>query len=410
MTKYTQRFKQQVLDFYHQNGKNRSLTRQYFQLPQSTLARWIAKFNHNGINGLAVLGKKRCYSVEFKLKVIQAIKKGQCSAEAACFRFDIPSSGIISQWLQIFEKQGIDGLLLKPKGRPSMKLNSPKMPPTPKTEEERLRYRILELEAENANAKKVAGTQPTKNAEKAVIVNALRSRFPLELLLRLIGLARSSFFYHLKPKSDKNVAISQKIEEIYRKNDENYGYRRITLELRKYLIINHKRVQAIMQRLGLKGKSKQKKYRSYQGKVGHIADNLLQRDFTATMPNEKWVTDITEFKCAEGKVYLSPIKDLFNNEKGWQYQMMGYREILKKHGITQSMSRKGNCLDNGAMESFFGRLKTECYFGKRFETFEQLEKVIHEYIHYYNNECIQVKLKGLSPVEYRTQSLNEIRI
>ncbi|WP_115615541.1 IS3 family transposase [Avibacterium paragallinarum] len=446
MTKYTQRFKQQVLDFYHQNGKNRSLTRQYFQLPQSTLARWIAKFNHNGINGLAVLGKKRCYSVEFKLKVIQAIKKGQCSAEAACFRFDIPSSGIISQWLQRFEKQGIDGLLLKPKGRPSMKLNSPKMPPTPKTEEERLRYRILELEAENANAKKVAGTQPTKNAEKAVIVNALRSRFPLELLLRLIGLARSSFFYHLKPKSDKNVAISQKIEEIYRKNDENYGYRRITLELRKYLIINHKRVLAIMQRLGLKGKNKQKKYRSYQGKVGHIADNLLQRDFTATMPNEKWVTDITEFKCAEGKVYLSPIKDLFNNEiiaydvarspsfeqitrmltqavnrlagekpilhsdQGWQYQMMGYREILKKHGITQSMSRKGNCLDNGAMESFFGRLKTECYFGKRFETFEQLEKVIHEYIHYYNNERIQVKLKGLSPVEYRTQSLNEIRI
>ncbi|VEB22154.1 Integrase core domain [Avibacterium volantium] len=197
-----------------------------------------------------------------------------------------------------------------------------------------------------------------------------------------------------------------------------------------------------MQRLGLKGKSKQRKYRSYQGKVGQIADNLLQRDFTATMPNEKWVTDITEFKCAEGKVYLSPIKDLFNNEiiaydvarspnfeqitrmltqavnrlagekpilhsdQGWQYQMMGYQEILKKHGIKQSMSRKGNCLDNGAMESFFGRLKTECYFGKRFETFEQLEKVIHEYIHYYNNERIQVKLKGLSPVEYRTQSLN----
>ncbi len=257
MTKYTQRFKQQVLDFYHQNGKNRSLTRQYFQLPQSTLARWIAKFNHNGINGLAVLGKKRCYSVEFKLKVIQAIKKGQCSAEAACFRFDIPSSGIISQWLQRFEKQGIDGLLLKPKGRPSMKLNSPKMPPTPKTEEERLRYRILELEAENAMLKSCRNST-NKNAEKAVIVNALRSRFPLELLLRLIGLARSSFFYHLKPKSDKNVAISQQIEEIYRKNDENYGYRRITLELRKYLIINHKRVQAIMQRLGLKGKVSRK--------------------------------------------------------------------------------------------------------------------------------------------------------
>ncbi|AZI13226.1 IS3 family transposase [Avibacterium paragallinarum] len=407
MTKYTQRFKQQVLDFYHQNGKNRSLTRQYFQLSQSTLARWIAKFNHNGINGLAVLGKKRCYSVEFKLKVIQAIKKGQCSAEAAYFRFDIPSSGIISQWLQRFEKQGIDGLLLKPKGRPSMKLNSPKMPPTPKTEEERLRYRILELEAENANAKKVAGTQPTKNAEKAVIVNALRSRFPLELLLRLIGLARSSFFYHLKPKSDKNVAISQKIEEIYRKNDENYGYRRITLELRKYLIINHKRVQAIMQRLGLKGKSKQKKYRFYQGKVylspiKDLFNNEIIAYDVARSPNFEQITRM----LTQAVNRLAGEKPILHSDQGWQYQMMGYREILKKHGITQSMSRKGNCLDNGAMESFFGRLKTECYFGKRFETFEQLEKVIHEYIHYYNNERIQVKLKGLSPVEYRTQSLN----
>lgn len=270
----------------------------------------------------------------------------------------------------------------------------------------------------------------------------MRPRFPLEMLLRLIGLARRSFFYHLKPKVDKNAEISQQIEAIYHKNNKNYGYRRITLVLRKCLTINHKRVHAIMQRLGLKGKCKQKKYRSYQGEVGQIADNLLKQNFTATTLNEKWVTDITEFKCTEGKLYLSAIKDLFNNEiiaydvarspsfeqiirmmtqaikgldgakpilhsdQGWQYQMIAYREMLKTHGIKQSMSRKGNCLDNGAIESFFGRLKTECYFGKRFERFEQLEKVIHEYIHYYNNERIQVKLKGLSPVEYRTQSLN----
>lgn len=270
----------------------------------------------------------------------------------------------------------------------------------------------------------------------------MRLQFPLPILLSSIGLSRSVFFYHLKAKHDEDAAILQKIVAIYHQHQARYGYRRITLELRKTLKINHKKVQRLMQMLGLKGKYKSKKYRAYQGEVGQIADNLLQRDFTATKPNEKWVTDITEFKCAEGKLYLSPIKDLFNNEiiaydvsrspnfeqitrmmaqavtrldgatpilhsdQGWQYQMLGYREILKKHGIKQSMSRKGNCLDNGAMESFFGRLKTECYFGKRFETFEQLEKVIHEYIHYYNNERIQGKLKGLSPVKYRTQSLN----
>ncbi|SUT86232.1 transposase [Actinobacillus ureae] len=426
MTKYNSLFKQQVIEFYLQHDKNRLFTQRHFQLSKKTLTRWIAQFNHNGINGLAVMGKKQKYSPEFKLTVIQAVKKGQFSAESASLHFGIANSGSISQWLQAFEKQSINGLLPKPKGRPTMKPKYPQMPPPPKTEEERLRYRILELEAEVAYLK------------------TLRVDFPLDILLPLTGLKRSTFFYHLPSKIDKNAVMRQKVIEIYQDNDGNYGYRRITLKLRDFFgAINHKRIQGIMQQLDLKGKCKQRKYRSYQGEVGKITENVLQQDFHATAPNEKLVTDITEFKCAEGKRYLSPIKDLFNGEiiahdlarspnfeqvmrmlkqavaklpqdakpilhsdQGWQYQMAGYQDMLRKHHIRQSMSRKGNGLDNGAMESFFGRLKTECYFGKRFETFEQLEKVIHAYIHYYNNERIQVKLKGLSPVQYRTQSLN----
>ena len=143
-----------------------------------------------------------------------------------------------------------------------------------------------------------------------------------------------------------------------------------------------------MQKLGLKGKCKRRKYRSYQGEEGKITDNLLERNFQSTKPNEKWVTDVSEFKCAEGKLYLSPIKDLFNGEiitydlaespnfeqitrmmkqavakldgakpilhsdQGWQYQMIGFQQICRQNGITQSMSRKGNCLYNSAMESF----------------------------------------------------------
>ena len=125
MTKYNQSFKQQVIEFYLQNGKNRSLTRQYFQLAENTLRRWIKQYNYNGFNGLAVLGKNRSYSPEFKLSVIQAVKNGQFSAESANLYFGIPHSGIISQWLQVFDKQGINGLFPKPKGRPSMK---PKYP------------------------------------------------------------------------------------------------------------------------------------------------------------------------------------------------------------------------------------------------------------------------------------------
>ena len=190
---------------------------------------------------------------------------------------------------------------------------------------------------------------------------------------------------------------------------------------------------------------KSKKLTTYRGTIGHIAPNHLERHFTATRPNQKWVTDVTEFKAKDGnKVYLSPILDLFNNEivsytlsyspnwaqvekmlklavkrldktrgsilhsdQGWQYQMAAYRQILAEHGIIQSMSRKGNCLDNAAMESFFGRLKTECFYRREFNTREEIVNAVRDYLDYYNHRRIQLKLKGLSPIQYRRQSLCE---
>ena len=190
---------------------------------------------------------------------------------------------------------------------------------------------------------------------------------------------------------------------------------------------------------------KSKKLTTYRGTIGHIAPNHLERHFTATKPNQKRVTDVTELKAKEGnKVYLSPILDLFNNEivsytlsyspnwaqvekmlklavkrldktsgsilhsdQGWQYQMAAYRQILAGHGIIQSMSRKGNCLDNAAMESFFGRLKTECFYGREFNTREEIVNAVRDYLDYYNHRRIQLKLKGLSPIQYRRQSLCE---
>lgn len=166
MTKYNTSFKQQVIEFYLQNGKNPSLTRRHFQLEATTLRHWINQYHCYGFNGLAVLGKKQIYPPEFKLSVIQAVKNGQFSARDACFHFGIANSGIISQWLQAFDKQGINGLLPKPKGRPSMKPKYPKMPPPPKTEEERLRYRILELEAEVAILKKLQELNQAKMRKK----------------------------------------------------------------------------------------------------------------------------------------------------------------------------------------------------------------------------------------------------
>ena len=258
-------------------------------------------------------------------------------------------------------------------------------------------------------------------------------------------MARSTYYYYLKQlnKEDKYKEIKEEIKSIYHENKGRYGYRRITMELhnRGYKI-NHKTVLRLMNILGLRSIiRKKRKYSSYRGTVGKIADNLLKRNFKADKPNEKWVTDVTEFKVNEEKLYLSPIIDLFNGEvisfelsrrpvfnqilimldkafktipndtnlilhsdQGWQYQMKQYQQLLKEKGIRQSMSRKGNCLDNSCAENFFGILKSELFYLKKYETIEELEKDIIEYIDYYKKKRINGKLKGMSPDQYRIHS------
>ncbi len=235
------------------------------------------------------------------------------------------------------------------------------------------------------------------------------------------------------------------IISIFYRNNENYGYRRITLELRnRGFTANHKKVQRLMNKMNLYAKVRRKrKYSSYKGTVGKIADNLIARQFHADKPNDKWYTDVTEFSLRGEKLYLSPILDgynqeiisyniskspnlkqikvmlneaykkfddlsglIFHSDQGWQYQHSSYQESLREHEIRQSMSRKGNSIDNGLMENFFGILKTEMFYGqeKEFQTLEDHEVAIEDYIHYYDNDRIKVKLKGLSPVKYRSQS------
>ena len=258
------------------------------------------------------------------------------------------------------------------------------------------------------------------------------------------GLARSTYYYYLKHQdTDKYECEKKEIQEIYNANKSRYGYRRITIAMRnKGYVINHKTVQKLMNILGLKGKQrKNDKYHSYKGEVGKVADNLLKRDFYAAKPFEKLTTDVTQFKIGDEKVYLSPVMDLYNREivsysvstspnlwqiremldglfeklpsdatpvfhsdQGWQYQHAEYQRLLSEHNITQSMSRKGNCMDNGAMENFFGRLKVEMFYGEKFESVNTFIDELKSYIYYYNNERISLKLKGMSPVQYRTHS------
>ena len=212
---------------------------------------------------------------------------------------------------------------------------------------------------------------------------------------------------------------------------------------------------------GILGKQPKNKYHSYKGDNGKFKENLLLyketygknhkikyvRDFAASKPNEKWTTDVSEFKTSKGKLYLSPIMDMydrsiisydisirpdfsqtkrmidkafednsnlegliFHSDQGWQYQMEPYQKWLKDKGILQSFSRKGNCMDNSLMENFFSIMKREMYHDCTFYSLPELKSAMEEYIIYYNTERINIKRKGLSPLAYRQQSLSQLQL
>ena len=245
-------------------------------------------------------------------------------------------------------------------------------------------------------------------------------------------------------KADKYAQEKTEIAAIYHENKGRYGYRRITMVLRsRGFLLNHKTVQRLMKELGLVCRVRMKKYRSYKGEVGKTAPNLLNRDFFAERPNQKWATDVTEFSLFGRKLYLSPILDLHNgylvsytiserpvlsmvtsmlgkafetipdgtelilhSDQGWHYQHKQYQRMLKSKGIRQSMSRKGNCLDNAVMENFFGLLKSELLYLQTFQSMENFKQELIHYLDYYNNHRIKIKLKGLPPALHRQQALS----
>ena len=245
-------------------------------------------------------------------------------------------------------------------------------------------------------------------------------------------------------RADKYAEAKKEIVSIYHENKGRYGYRRITIALHnKGIHLNHKTVQRLMKELGLVCRVKIKKYRSYKGEVGKTTPNLLNRNFYAEKPNQKLVTDVTEFSLFGQKIYLSPILDLHNgylvsytiserpvlsmvismlekafetipdgtglilhSDQGWQYQHRQYRRMLREKGIEQSMSRKGNCLDNAVMENFFGLLKSELLYLQEFNSQEHFKQELVDYLDYYNNRRIKAKLKGLPPAIHRQQALS----
>lgn len=284
-------------------------------------------------------------------------------------------------------------------------------------------------------------------------IHQLKSKYNISILCKIGKVSRSGYYKWLNSNinNDKDLDLKYKILKIYNNSKKVYGYRRIKIGLfRAYgLIVNHKKIIRLMKSLNIRSIIRKKRFKYYAPKtidIGRVEPNLLNRAFNCNAPNQKWVTDITYLKYDNGrkKMYLSAIEDLYNKEiiaykisdsldisfveqtlgeafkkvktsefnnliihsdQGFHYKSNIYKSTLKKYGVKQSMSRKGNCYDNACIENFFGHLKTELIYQNSYTCREELIKSIDDYIHWYNNYRFQAKLKNMTPVEYRCQMI-----
>ncbi|QPC46222.1 IS3 family transposase [Mangrovibacillus cuniculi] len=429
-----------VYRYQTENVSYRSLSKE-LGIDPSVLRHWVALVHYHGDTAFSFPYTN--YSSAFKLKVIKSVKGLDYSIRKAAAIFQIPDPSMVRKWIRKWESQGSQAFqeevrlvdMTKSKNTKQDKQSNPSI--------EELQKELDYLRMENAYLKKLKGLSSGKITKemKAKVIYELRHEFPVKDLVKVARISRSTYYFIVKcwQRKDPDRKWKRRIKFIYKKHKGRLGYRRITDILQeKGHCINKKKVYRIMGDLGLRCIVRMKKYQSYISGFGKASENILNRNFHASKPNQKWVTDITEFKLFGQKLYFSPILDLFNGEiisytlqtrptydlvedmmlqaltrkktsddllihsdQGWHYRMPQYRRLLKDHNITQSMSRKGNCYDNAVIENFFGIFKSEFI---QLEQFESVEHFIHElenYIFYYNNLRIKSKLNRKSPVAYR---------
>jgi len=435
----------------------------------SSIKNWVNAYKGFGEEGLKRSRKSKSYTVQIKQDAVELYISTEMSIYEVANRYGINNPSLVQRWLTNYRKQGVEGLS-GVRGCPTMKETEKKLlkaeqliedsielPPSVIAHIKEIERQNRELQIENAYLKELRrlrnAQKPKSNENISRIIHSLRGLFQLNEILKVLGFPKSTYMYWQKrfDRVNPDEELETAIIEICSKH-KHYGYRRVKPELKKRgYLVNKKKIQRLMKKLGLSVKSfthKSRRYNSYKGTVGKVCNNMLNRRFKTSVEHQKVTTDTTEFKYYEAdeqgiihqkKAYLNPFMDLYNleilsyrvsrkptyepikealkeaiektndcryrrtfhSDQGWLYQMKQYVKMLKDNKIFQSMSRKSNCLDNSPMENFFGLLKQEIYHGRVYRSFEELEAEITWYINYYNNERAKERLGYMSPVEYR---------
>ena len=385
-----------------ERGFGYGLTASRLGVSAATMREWQKMYRVIGRDGLLAMGVKRTrYDYETKVAAARAVVDGGMSKPEAMTRFGIASATPLKQWCRLY-RQG--------------------------------------------------GAQALPNRDKALVIAELSGHgHRVRDLLEAAGLARSSYYYALThPQQPTRAQLRPKVAQIFSRTPNGCGHRQVAMCLRaeEGERIADKTVLKIMREMGLRCGIRRERayhrYNSYKGSVGQSFDNIIGRDFKATGPWQKMGTDVTEFKLSFGKAYLAPVYDfaskeivahsismhpnlaqqqemlqilmdskpegaepILHSDMGWQYQHETYIRTLADNGFIQSMSRKGNCIDNGATEQVFGHLKDEFFRGRDWQTFKSFKAELDAYVTHWNTTRRQVKLKGLTPAEYRDQALQQ---
>ena len=419
-------------------------------IPKDTVREWLFTYRAMGLKGLLSMGPKRArYTFEQKCDAARVVVDRGATISDAMAAYGIASRTPLQNWCAAYREGGTEALRAKPRGRPK---GSGGKPPAPRNREQELEDRVRRLEAENAYLKKIGrpeGGGDAPNRVKASVVASLSGPHRLDDLLKCAGLPRSTYYYALShPKKPTRPELREDVVEIFSRTPNGCGHRQIAMCLRaeRGAVIADKTVLKMMRemgiRCGIRRETDYHRYNSYKGVVGETFENVIGRDFSADGPWRKMGTDVTEFRQPWGKAYFAPIYDfgskeivawstsrrpdmaqqmalldrllakmpegetpILHSDMGWQYQHEAWTGRLREAKITQSMSRKGNCVDNGATEQVFGHIKDEFFRGRSWADFETFESDLDAYVVHWNTMRRQVKLKGLTPEEFRRQSL-----